>query len=290
MTGYSIANQDIANVECAAREIARFLIDVRTSEGFDASLFRALLGRDGAAKFDHYLTRSGRSAEDVLAEISLDAHRIQDLAAVIAPSANRQGLGEKGSLAQLQSGLSATFFQSPVIQASGKNAFKACPDIAKSVNFTGIAGSVAYVIAHKCSNNAGGSQTSAHDELERMALASTFPEGRYDGFVLRSPERVLSRMSAHFHKDSGVLALLQDGRGREADIARVQKICARQNHLSKLYVVCDTTENFILMQPLIHAAVVGLDLLTAGQRVVYQEAVSAFTRKFPQGHNGFYFS
>lgn len=292
MTTASISKRDTANVQATVEELAQFLVQCRTREGFDDAEFRKLLGKHRAQKFDNYLSRSGRVAGELLAEVSLDAKRLQDLAMVIAPQATRQSLGERESLALLRTGLSATFFQSPVysLPSSGKAAFLACPDIAKRMDFAGASGQATYVFAHKCTNNGGGSQDASNAELDRMALAATFPSSRYDGFVLRSPERVLSRIVSHFGCERAALVLLQDGRGRENDLARIQAICARENHLARLYVFADTTENFILMQPLIHARLMGGEQhLSAGQRAVFDDAVAAFREKFPQGRNGFQF-
>ena len=291
MTVSTTTARDHANIKDTCQELGRILVECRTRDGFDEESFRQLLGRDRARKFDAYLERSSRLAAQLLSDVSLDARRLQDLAVFIAPMASRQNLGERTSLSRLQTDLSATFFADPIraLPRGGRGAFIACPDIAKSLDFAGTSGQTAYVIAQKCSNNSGGSQAMAQSELERMAMASTFPSTRYDGFILRSPERVLSRIAGTFKCERAVFALLQDGEGRQDDIGRLQEMCAHENLLDGLYVFADTTENFILMQPLIQAHVSGVESLTAGQEAVYADAVVQFRQKFPNGHNGFKF-
>jgi hypothetical protein len=292
MTVQSKTARDHANISETRQDLGRILIECRTREGFDEASFRELLGRERARRFDAYLERSSRQAAQLLEEVSLDARRLDDLAVSIAPLASRQNLGEKMSLSRLQTDLSATFFVDPIraLPRGGRGAFIACPDIAKSLDFAGMVGQTAYVIAQKCSNNSGGSQAMSQSELERMAMAATFPATRYDGFILRSPERVLSRIASAFKCERAVFVLLQDGDGRQSDIEGLQEMCAHANLLDGLFVFADTTENFILMQPLIHAhAMGGVEALSAGQQAVYEDAVVQFRQKFPQGHNGFTF-
>lgn len=284
--------RDHANIQETRQDLGRILMECRTREGFDETEFRQMLGRERARRFDAYLERSQRQAAQLLAEVSLDARRLEDLAVSIAPLASRQNMNERLSLSRLQTDLSATFFVDPVraLPRGGRGAFIACPDIAKSLDFVGISGQTTYVIAQKCSNNSGGSQAMAQSELDRMALASTFPSDRYEGFILRSPARVRSRIVNTFKCERAILVLLQDGEGRLADIEALQRICSHDKLLDGLFVFADTTENFILMQPLIHAHVLGsVGALTAGQQAVHADAVVEFRQRFPDGHNGFKF-
>lgn len=279
-----------ANIRQTRQDLGRILVDARVGQQFDPQVFCRELGADRARKFETYLTRTGRDAGTVLLEISQDARRLEDLAVALAPVPSRQSAGAKRCLEELQTRLSATFFPSPVLRLprQGDDVFVACPDVARSAEFFGLAGDVAYLFWHKCSNLSGGSQFMSHSELERIALAATFPAGRYDGFVLRSPERVLSRITHAFGVSRAVLVLLQDGRGREEDMDRLRAIAAPEHQLPTLGVCADTTENFLLLQPLVHARVVGgPDNLSSGQRSTWEDACQAFRLRFPEGHNGY---
>lgn len=276
-----------ANLQSAHKALSKALEASRTPEGFDEDVFRARLGTHQARKLDALLSATDSPGD--LQVLLSDPTQLDTLAQAIAPTASRQSLAEKSALQRLASDLSPFFFRNPVqpLPRQGKASFVVCPDISKTADAFGRVDDIGYVFVHKCSNFHGGSQSMVQAELERIAMASTFPATRYDGFVLRSPERVLSRCTHAFATRKTVLVLLQDGQGREQDLAELQAICAHANQHPSLFVFADTTENFVLMQPMIHAHLVGEDALSACQMDALVQAQGAFTAKFPQGHNGF---
>lgn len=169
----------------------------------------------------------------------------------------------------------------------------------KGLDFHICSFSIHELVSHKYTNGRGGAQTNSNNELLRLAAACS-PynekaniEGDWD--VHHFPDTVEQYFRKQLEARLGqqvqgiVLALIQDGMGREKDIELMRTMAQASLYQgSPLVVFAGNREQYFLARPLLFILTKGWESFSEQQKEMLMGHVLEFYTAYPNGLGGLY--
>lgn len=245
------------------------------------------------------------SIDDVFASLEESPEKIEEVANYIFTISSRQSDGEKNfheDLNNVISSQTAIFDQNSSLAIKLPGTFLARGWKGadwKGLDFMVSSFGVTELFAHKCNNGSGGSQTLGQQELMRLVQrsspfdANNAPE--YDDEDDHRPEKVEVFFRDGLTKTYGqtvntiVVAVIQDGVGRQRDIEEMQRMALPSIYAGNpLIVFGGTREEYFRVRPLIFITVLGWNFFNESQQEELMSYITEFSKQYPQGFHGFY--